>query len=1288
MHLSLSLWCAILSFTTAQEFSDSTSTSRNAAVPWITYTSTRSCTTQPSTVFVYTSNSTTFLLPQPGSNSAITPLDSNAASSAYDASISAASNGGLATGAEGTTQASSGDSGGFLSATGSEDPPATPTNTTGTAQSTPWATESSAVKPSASSGDSGSFVSTRGSEDSPTSPSNTTGVAQSTPLDTNIIAPTPPASSAGPSTTSRRGLGAGYSAGSGPRSGTQDLSSTLATSTTSVPYLAAPGSTCPLPSTITISATLPDVSCATFEKTVTSYIMASCPVPSGGLETQTVVQSGRTSYITRTRQMTRPILVTHTTIESGTTAYRTSLQESSSTPLPTTLPDGSIIERTVTQSQISTLENRVTEILVLTSLQNGSTIYRTSYLEQIATASPVMPTTGQDGIGSCASVLDRTVTIERTVERTPSPAAIEPSTITFTTIENGSTIYQTSIVRETISKDAIVYTSWEGGSTIFLTSIIPGNPLTVTFSSLQEASTIYRESVIERTAEPVVLTHTEIREASTAYVTSTIQQTPSPITTISTEVLGGSTFYSTSTIFVTPEPIVITYSTTRDGSTVYEVSTIERTPEPRTIISTEFQGGSTAYITTVYTSTPEPLTIVLTEEREGTTIFRFSTAENTLRPVTITYTEVQEASTIYSFSVVESTPEPITYTFTTVQGGSVIYQTAYIDRTPSPEVITQTLIESGQTVFRTSLVERTLEATSGVQPIPTSAFSLAASTIYSCISGSDASMYSPANASVQTITSTMYETMNATECPANLSASTVTSFVYGFDSSSFIGTASISADLITLTLTEGQDGSTVYRTSLIERTATATLTSGNSEFATQTVTSFIYGETILTGNTNELMTMSTKLYEISTVTETSFGNCSVDSNDALTVQTVTSLVYPSSCDFQFTSREAPEITITRRGSTVTVYASRTRTIIAYSTLITTATAPGNASQTDESEPLPDPGEEPPDDEDFPDEDPSTDGDTTASTGATEIAQTGQAPASSIASQPSPSPVVANATDLAQQGTASDPFVVAQVVSPDDSPPIAPPASNSSFLLVTFGSTDASSTTALSTGSGLRRRQASQQPLTYNATAYFSSIAGGVYNLSASAAMGQNGNTPPSCILSICVETMCSPSYPLTTAFSTYTYTYNSPSTASSQAGIFSIKCLGQAYVGLDNVRVDPVFVPQPTPSPASSPIPASPTPSNAGTSSGGSAAAPGASSGPPSSVYTPRSVRTVTTSIFSILTTTAYATQTLTQTESTQAFGTLTTRQVEPTTILTTQFETATSLQNVTVSDVQTLTSR
>jgi hypothetical protein len=368
---------------------------------------------------------------------------------------------------------------------------------------------------------------------------------------------------------------------------------------------------------------------------------------------------------------------------------------------------------------------------------------------------------------------------------------------------------------------------------------------------------------------------------------------------------------------------------------------------------------------------------------------------------------------------------------------------------------------------------------------------------------------------------------------------------------------------------------------------------------------------------------------------------------------------------------------------VTVYASRTRTIIAYSTVVTNGTAPGNATQTDEADPVP----ESPEEDDPPDEESTDATGSNTNSGATETAQSTESPASSVVVQPSPTPVVANATDLAQQGTASDPFVVAQVVNPEDSPPITPPPSNSSFLLVTFGSTTASSTSAVSSANGVRKRQASQQPLTYNATTYFTSVAGGIYNLSASAAMAQNGNTSPSCILSICVDSMCSPSYPLTTAFATYTYTYNSPSSSNSQAGVFSIQCLGQAYVGLDNVRVDPVFVPQPTPSPASSPVAASSTPSIAGSTVASSSAVPGAISTPASSSYVRPTVRTVTTSIYSIVTTTAYATQTLTQTESTQSFGTLTTQQIQPTTVLTTQIETATSLQNVTVSDVQTLTS-
>jgi hypothetical protein len=141
----------------------------------------------------------------------------------------------------------------------------------------------------------------------------------------------------------------------------------------------------------------------------------------------------------------------------------------------------------------------------------------------------------------------------------------------------------------------------------------------------------------------------------------------------------------------------------------------------------------------------------------GSTVYRTSVLIGT--PVTITYTDYQEASTVFSISV--STPPPATITYTTVEGGSILYSTAYIDQTRDPEIITQTLTESGQTVFRTSLVEKSLDASSGADPMPTSAFSIAASTIYSCLSGSYESPSNPANASVQTVTATMYETMDA-----------------------------------------------------------------------------------------------------------------------------------------------------------------------------------------------------------------------------------------------------------------------------------------------------------------------------------------------------------------------------------------------------------------------------------------------------------------------------------------------------------------------------------------------
>ena len=206
------------------------------------------------------------------------------------------------------------------------------------------------------------------------------------------------------------------------------------------------------------------------------------------------------------------------------------------------------------------------------------------------------------------------------------------------------------------------------------------------------------------------------------------------------------------------------------------------------------------------------------------------------------------------------------------------------------------------------------------------------------------------------------------------------------------------------------------------------------------------------GSTGELMVM--------TITERETASCSFDSTDGLSVRTVTSLVYPSSCDYQYTTRYAPEITVTRRGSTVTVYASSTRTITAY------PTTPGNGTLSgDASEPTPDPGNEEtgnPDEEDEgePDDElPNED-------------STSSEPSPTVSIEPvqSPTAVIADPTELAQQQNASsDPFVVAQIVNPEDNPPITP-ASNSSFLLVTFGSTAASPTASISSSVVLRKRQ--------------------------------------------------------------------------------------------------------------------------------------------------------------------------------------------------------------------------
>ena len=130
--------------------------------------------------------------------------------------------------------------------------------------------------------------------------------------------------------------------------------------------------------------------------------------------------------------MTCPIVITYTTIESVTTAYKTSLQE-----------------RTITQSQASTLDDRVTETIVLTTFQDGTTIYCKSFLERTPTLLPIVPTTIDDVLGFCISILERTVTIERTVEHTVSLGEKSPIYATTTSRQNGTAVSLTSHIEAT-----------------------------------------------------------------------------------------------------------------------------------------------------------------------------------------------------------------------------------------------------------------------------------------------------------------------------------------------------------------------------------------------------------------------------------------------------------------------------------------------------------------------------------------------------------------------------------------------------------------------------------------------------------------------------------------------------------------------------------------------------------------------------------------------------------------------------------------------------------------------
>ncbi|KAI7261952.1 hypothetical protein KC345_g9608 [Hortaea werneckii] len=191
--------------------------------------------------------------------------------------------------------------------------------------------------------------------------------------------------------------------------------------------------------------------------------------------------------------------------------------------------------------------------------------------------------------------------------------------------------------------------------------------------------------------------------------------------------------------------------------------------------------------------------------------------------------------------------------------------------------------------------------------------------------------------------------------------------------------------------------------------------------------------------------------------------------------------------------------------------------------------------------------------------------------------------STASSVPSPTqtPIVANATDLQQQSTSPDPFVTAQVVKPEDNPPIAPNTKDT-FLLVTFGNNGTSATSAGS----FRKRQTSDQSLVYNATQSFPAIAGGIYNLSAAAASAPYGSSPPNSAITICGDSTCGPRSQLSTSFAEYSFTWTSPATQNSVA-TFGIQCAGQAYVALTNVTVTTIYIPQPTYSPLAAPAAAS-----------------------------------------------------------------------------------------------------
>ncbi|KAK5759122.1 hypothetical protein LTS12_010730 [Elasticomyces elasticus] len=468
------------------------------------------------------------------------------------------------------------------------------------------------------------------------------------------------------------------------------------------------------------------------------------------------------------------------------------------------------------------------------------------------------------------------------------------------------------------------------------------------------------------------------------------------------------------------------------------------------------------------------------------------------------------------------------------------------------------------------------------------------------------------------VTLTSYQ--SAASCPAMTTLPAVTSYVYRATYPS----AGRNASYITLTQTVVDSASYAAASatgplSLMSSTASSSLISLNSTLQT--------AETIYSCLSSVNGTVQA-FPQPSTLTVTSFISPNLSSaalsdsssmycatSASLSVSTMTSFIQvsgnTSQCAFN-TTRETYYTTIYGPGITVTQYA-------------TTTAPPSNA--------------------------PSGSSASTSNATDSSVVSISSAVASLEPAQ-SQAPVVANASSLQQQSSSSNPdYVTAQVVNPDQNPPI-PANSNSSFPLVTFGSgneTSSSSASNLPTAGSSRKRQVTTQPLVYNVTQSFTAVAGGVYSLSAYAADAQNGDSPPNCAIGICADDMCGPSQPISMSFMQYSYTYNSTRDAASQVATFSIQCIGQAYVALDNVTVSALYVP----------------PSAQGASSASLASAPAAAS----SSTRRASVRTVTTSIF--FTTTAYATLTTERYSQDVSY------------VVSTEYGTATSYQEVT----QTLSS-